>query len=147
MKKLIFALLVLAAVPMLAQNSDKYISVGQIPSEQKMINNVTQRTLEALRVIPLNDSTGSTNLYTKQDTSKSTVDTLSFGFTSQGIFVQDDGSSSDTMFVSPVGTFPSNQTIILIGTENFSYPLAWSKLYYKFRTTPVSGKHYRVRAY
>ena len=56
MKKLIFALLVLAAVPMLAQNSDKYISVGQIPSEQKMINNITQRTLEALRVIVVGDS-------------------------------------------------------------------------------------------
>jgi len=147
MKKLIFILLVLAAIPVLAQNSDKYLSVGQYPTEQKLLNNITQRTLEALRVIVLNDSIGSANLYTKRDISKATVDTLSFGFTSQGVFVQNDGGTTDTMFVSPVGTFPSSQTIILLGTEGFNYPLAWSKLYYKFGTTPVSGKPYRVRAY
>ncbi len=147
MKKLIFVLLVIAAIPMMAQNSDKYISVGQIPTEQKMINNITQRTLEALRVITLNDSSGSTNLYTKIDTSKITVDTLIFGFNSRDIYYLNEGSATDTLYISPLGNFPSSQTIKIVGGESGYVPLSWSRAYIKFDYTPISGKHYRFIAF
>ena len=147
MKKLIFALLVLVAIPVLAQNSDKYLGIGQYPTEQKLLNNITQRTLEALRVIVIKDSAGSTNLYTKIDTSHVTVDTLIFGFNSRDIYYLNEGSATDTLYISPLGNFPSSQTIKIVGGESGYVPLSWSRAYIKFDYTPISGKHYRFIAF
>lgn len=90
--------------------------------------------------------TPSPNFVAKNGTSVAALDSLVFGFTSRHVSISIATlTSSDSIYVSPVSTFPANQTCIRIGgIDGLEKDVPWTKLYFKFGYTPKAGKAYRM---
>lgn len=87
---------------------------------------------------------GSFNLYTLNDTSKITVTTVTPGFVINHIKIWFNGATTDTLYFSPVATFPPGQTIKRIGGKDLDKYFACSTFYIKVGYTPVTGKAFQV---
>lgn len=72
------------------------------------------------------------------------ADTLTFGFTSKEITMIDDGSITDTLYVSTSASFPSGSTYALVGDESLTIPLAATVLYVKGGDLYVISRKYRI---
>ena len=139
MKKLILFLLFLA-IPIIAQNDDK---PNPRMSEGDIANAGFEETNQAYR----NAFVGSLNSYARWlSTTGTTVDTVVFGFTPKSVTVINDNSSTDTLFVSSSGSFPSTNTVKRLGGEGFAKYWATDTIFVKVATTPAASKKLRIEA-
>jgi hypothetical protein len=82
------------------------------------------------------------NLYVKRDTTKTAVDSISFGFTSKRLKIYNVSSSTDSVFFSSNKNFTTGTKISLLGSESCDMNYAISKIYFKGNTT--HGKKFRI---
>ena len=139
MKKLIFIFFLAGMV--YAQNTDK--AVATATTEKELIRKVVENTNEIMRV----GVSGSLNSYARWlSTTGTTVDTVVFGFTPKSVTVINDNNSTDTLFVSSSGSFPSTNTIKRLGGEGFAKYWATDTIFVKVATTPAASKKLRIEA-
>lgn len=176
----ILAVTLLFTTMIWAQNNDKAsAAVHVINSGDAALWNSYQKTLQGVRVIVIRDSsaaidtpnvkvsgitlnadslviTSSPHFLTANNISRSSADTIVFGFNSQNIRVYNDASGTDTLFISNLPSFPSTSTAQVYtdkstwstnGDPPLNINTKWSVLYIKFGTSATSGKPYRVIVY
>jgi hypothetical protein len=122
------------------------------PNTQKYLGTKNTTTHSRMPVdigsAPITITIGATsnNYGTSFTTTGTTIDSVSFGFTTQSVTFINDGISTDTLFISPVKTFPSTNRIKRMGGEGLTKQWAVSKLYFKVGTTPLASKKIRIEA-
>ena len=88
----------------------------------------------------------SSNVYTKYLTSKSSIDTLEFGFLSKEVTAFNKSTETDTLFISADSSFPPEETFKRIGGDGSVFTtllitdIATYRLFVKFGTTPTASK-------
>jgi hypothetical protein len=91
--------------------------------------------------------TGSPNSYgTFFTTAGTNSDSVSFGFTTRSITFINDNTYTDTLFISPVKTFPITNRWKRMGGEGLTKSWAGTKLYFKVGTVPAASKKIRIEA-
>lgn len=89
---------------------------------------------------------GSSNNYGEERTTVAALDSVSFGFTSKEYTFVNDGTISDTLYISPSSSFPTTNTEKRIGGEWITKRHAATKLYFKIGATPLASKKIRIEA-
>ena len=142
MKKTLFLIFFLIGITAFAQTWTPVKNTYN--TRQKYTQMVKGDSVAALAYI-VNE--GSSNSYARWlSTTGTTVDTVVFGFTPKSVTVINDNSSTDTLFVSSSGSFPSTNTIKRLGGEGFAKYWATDTIFVKVATTPAASKKLRIEA-
>jgi hypothetical protein len=93
--------------------------------------------------MPVNDA--SVNSFAINGFSGS-IDTITFGFTTKKIFIVNDASETDTLYISTDASFPIMNTRKYFFNEWRELSVAWQKCFIKFNYTGSLGRSYRFEA-
>ena len=106
----------------------------------------TVNSTTPLPVAITSPTSSTSNYFSKRLTSTSQVDSLEFGFTSRVVTMINHSSVStdDTLYVSAYRDFRDGKVIMILPGMGTTWDNAWTKVFYKFRTTPTAGKSLEI---
>ncbi len=120
---------------------------SQMESGDTLINMNYLPQLEGIEDI-LQTTTPSSNSYgVLRTTTGTTIDSVAFGFDTQTITFINDGTTSDTLYVSTSSNFPATNVMVRLGGEGFTKRMKTNKLYFKVGNVPLAGKKIRIEGY
>jgi hypothetical protein len=138
--------LLLAAIEVLLDTSAN----RQERIHDELIKKMSQETGDSIfsNIVKTNELLlTSANSYSEWLSTKgTTVDTVTFGFNTRIITAVNDGTSSDTLYISSDASFPSKNTIKRVGGEAFTKLWREDILYLKVGYIPIASKKIRIEA-
>jgi hypothetical protein len=125
-------------------NGNIKVNVGSLTLTQAQIDSLQKAVQQGTWNVGITSSAN--NYGTMFTTTGTTIDSVSFGFTTKVVTFINDNTATDTLFVSPSSSFPSTNRIKRYGGEGFTKVWGVSKLYFKVGTTPAASKKIRIEA-
>ncbi len=153
MKKYILIIMLLFTIPALAQWTGQKNTVSTFGKYTVMKNGDSVATMNYLPQLEgiediLQTTTPSSNSYgVLRTTTGTTIDSVAFGFDTQTITFINDGTTSDTLYVSTSSNFPATNVMVRLGGEGFTKRMKTNKLYFKVGNVPLAGKKIRIEGY
>lgn len=126
--------------------NDETKRVGRFPVDISADPSVISINTKVDSLVTL--TTPSSNSYgVLRTTTGTTIDSVAFGFDTQTITFINDGTTSDTLYVSTSSNFPATNVMVRLGGEGFTKRMKTNKLYFKVGNVPLADKKIRIEGY